>query len=116
VIRRGTLAGISTALSTGMGKQARSIRFRVARADVGVLLGDLHAREPSILFARVFTQLSAAVANPSPPSVTEIDIYGAHAEAFREWLERTSLRYAKKGDSVKARAFARVRDSEDSTD
>jgi hypothetical protein len=96
-----------------MGKPRQTVYFQVAKADVSVLLGDLDEHEPSALFAHVFKQLSAAAANPIQPDTAEIEIDEAHAEAFREWLQRARLRHAKNGDPVKARAFARVRRRED---
>lgn len=95
-----------------MGNTKQSIRFYVAKADVGVLLGELDEREASVLFARVFRQLRAVAADPMNANGAELQIDVAHVDPFREWLDRAGLRHARNGDPMKARAFARVRDSE----
>jgi len=83
--------------------------FCVAPADVAVLLEDLDPSEPSVLYAQIFKQLSAAVEiYPTMP----LRIADHHAETFRNWLDRAKARHAKNGDSERAQAFARVRSSE----
>lgn len=88
------------------------VRFRVAKDDVGVLLGDLDAREPSVLYAKVVKQLGAAAAALNDANDAALEIDETYAEAFREWLARSTLRHTRNGDAEKARAFERVRASE----
>jgi hypothetical protein len=98
-----------------VGKPPSPVRFYVAKPDVAILLGDLDPREPSPLFAGVFKQLTAAADTESPADV-EMQVEAARAQPFRDWLNRAALRYAKEGHWTKARAFARVRHSEQPSD
>ena len=92
-----------------MRKRAGTALFCVAQADVTVLLEDLDSDEPSVLYAQLFQQLTAAVdIYPTMP----LRIAEHHAGAFRSWLDRAKARHAKNGDLKKAQAFARVRSSE----
>jgi len=90
-----------------MGRRAGSAVFFVASADAAVLLGNLQRNEPSALYAEVFKRLTASV-----DPITELSIAEGHAEAFRKWLDRAKLQYARNGDSMKAQAFERIQRSE----
>jgi hypothetical protein len=92
----------------------KTFYFLVATPDAAILLGELNAREPVLLYAHLFRQLTAAARNPR--QTTEIQIAEDHADAFREWLDRARRREVRKGDLTKAYVFERVRDSEYSTD
>jgi hypothetical protein len=92
-----------------MGKRVGSAVFAIAPADAAVLLGDLQPNEPSPLYAQLFKRL---MAGGRVHETTELRLAEDHADAFRGWLDRATVRHDKNGDSKKAQAFARVRRSE----
>jgi hypothetical protein len=92
---------------------ANTKRFKVSRADSRILLAEL-THVPAVLYAALQEQLLTAAAklDAEPEQPTDIRLAEEHAEAFREWLDRATVREAQAQFPRRAEVFARVRDSE----
>jgi hypothetical protein len=98
------------------------VRFAVSRDDMDLVLAELRNQRPTdVLYAALLAALhDAAVRLDTDASrldtgheqMTELLLPGEHAQPFREWLQRTVMRWSSAGDHAKAQAFARVHGSE----
>ena len=90
------------------------VRFFVRRSDVTLLLTEVSRRMPREFYATLLRELLAAAArlDTGSASETELPLSDEDARKFREWLERAEQRATHAGNHAMARAFARVRGSE----
>ena len=91
-----------------------TVRFRMSKPDVIILLAELDHPVPAVLYAALQEQLLAAAAtlDADSASTTDIELTSEHAASFRQWLDGAKARDAISGYPRKAEVFARVRASE----
>ena len=91
-----------------------TVRFRMSKPDVIILLAELDHYVPAVLYAALQEQLltAAATLDADSASTTEIELASEHVAPFRKWLDGAKARDAISGYPRKAEIFARVRASE----
>ena len=91
-----------------------TVRFRMSKPDVIILLAELDHPVPVVLYAALQEQLLAAAAtlDADSASTTDIELTSEHAAPFRQWLDGAKARDAISGYPRKAEVFTRVRASE----
>ena len=93
--------------------------FVVSRTDVSLLLAELRDQPHETLHGALLEALLAAAQTleasaPSQgafPTTTRLGLSAEHADPFRIWLARATLRASRSGDQGKAVAFKRIWES-----
>jgi hypothetical protein len=113
---------LSTVSGRGLGVVAGIARFAVSRKDVDLVLAELRNQRPTdVQYAALLAALQdvavrldtdASRLDTGHEQMTDLLLPEEHAQPFREWLQRTVMRWSSAGDHAKAQAFARLHGSE----
>jgi hypothetical protein len=98
---------------------AQTAWFVVSRTDVSLLLAELRDQPHEALYALLLEALLAAAqtleasapSQGASPTTTRLGLPAEHADPFRIWLARATLRASRSGDHGKAAAFKRIYES-----
>jgi hypothetical protein len=100
----------------------KAVSFKVTWTDVNLILAELRDDLPDALNAPLLSALLAAstrldldaarLVGGRYEQTTDLRLPEKHAQPFREWLDRATLRRSAIADHGKAQAFVRLRGSE----